>query len=81
MVMTAERGVESEKDFAARGEMSLQIVQKEIPFDWPPKSLFRIVKIKIDGERRDPIGFLIEIGQRLERFDPPYDTLDVEKVK
>jgi hypothetical protein len=77
MVMAAERGVESEKDFAALGEMSLQIAQKKIPLDWPPESLCRIVKIKIDGERGDPIEFLIEIGQRLERFDPPNDALDL----
>jgi hypothetical protein len=64
IVLTAERGVESEKDFTARGKMSLQIVQKKIPFDWSPESLCRIVKIKIDVESRDPIEFLIEIVRR-----------------
>src|SRR5438046_10341889 len=81
IVMTAERGVESEKNFTARGEMSLQIVQKKIPFDWSPESLCWIGKLKIDGESRDPIEFLIEIGQRLERFDPPNDAPNVEKIK
>src|SRR5262249_37573109 len=63
--------VESEKDFAAGREMSLQIVQQKIPFRRSPAFLRRMVKIEIDRERRDPIERLTKIRQRLECIDPP----------
>ncbi len=77
--MAAERRVESEKDFASRGEMSLQIAQKKIPFRPLPESFRRIVKIKIDKECRDLVEFLTEIGEQLECSDRPNDALDTKR--
>ncbi len=61
--------------------MSLQIAQKKIPFRCSPASLRWMVKIKIDRERRNPIERLTQIGQRLERFDPPNDTRNTKKIE
>src|SRR5437016_13289708 len=81
VVITPVQRIESEKDFAAWRQVSLQIAQKKIPFRRPPSPLRRTVKIKIDRERGDPIELLTQIGQRLERFDPPNDARNTKKLK
>ena len=62
VVLAAGRRVKPEKKFAAGPEVLLQIAQKKIPFRRPPESLRRLIDIKTNGEGRDPIEFLFEMG-------------------
>lgn len=62
VVLAAGRRVKPEEKFAAGPEVLLQIAQKKIPFRWPPESLRRLIDIKTNGEGRDPIEFLFEMG-------------------
>src|SRR6266487_4405636 len=81
VVIASERGVEREKDFSTGGEVLLQIAQKKIPFRRSPKSFHRIMEIKIDRERSNPIELLIKLGQRLECFNRPNNAPDTEKIE
>src|SRR6266446_955768 len=81
IIVAVVAGVESEKDLAARREMSLQIVQQKIPFRRCPAFLRRMVKIEIDRERSDPIERLTEIRQRLVCIDPPNDSPNFEQLQ
>src|SRR5207248_11250767 len=62
VVVAAGRRVKPENKFAAGPEVLLQIAQRKIPFRRPPESLRRLIDIKTNGEGRDPIEFLFEIG-------------------
>ena len=81
VVITGVQRIEPKKNFAAWRQVSLQIAQKKIPFSRSPALLRWMVKIKIDRERRNPIELLTQIGQRLERFDPPDDPRNTEKIE
>ncbi len=70
--------VKAEKDFAARGEVTLQIAQEKIPFLRAPAFFRWMVKVEVDRKCRDPIKLLREIGQRLECADSAHDPGNCE---
>ena len=73
--------VKAEKDFAARGEVMLQIAQEKIPFLGAPAFFRWMVKVEVDRKCRDPIKLLREIGQRLECADSAHDSRNSEKLE
>ena len=82
IVIATECWIEAEKNVAPRCKVPLlQIAQEKIPFRWAPELFRRIVQIKIDRERGDPIEFLAKIRQRFECFDPPHDARHVENIE
>jgi len=81
IVITIVLWIEAEKDFAARDKVTLQIAQEKIPFRCAPPFFPRMVKIKVDRKRRDPIKLLREIGQRLECADSAHDPRNSEKLE
>src|SRR3954447_827527 len=69
VVITIVKRIETEKHFATGSEVMLQIAQKKIPFRRFPPLFCGMVQVKVCRERSDPIEFLAEIRQRLERAD------------
>src|SRR5439155_8493799 len=81
VVITVVEWIQPKKNLAAWGEVMPQIAQEKIPFRRPPAFLRRMVKIKVNRKRSDPIELLTEIGERLECANPANQPRHFEKLE